>query len=58
MSRNERREGRTCAVAEAVSLLRGVGAGGRENGGPFSNEVLLILQLIECLLYFAPNLSL
>ena len=25
------------------------------HGGPFFNEQLLIVQLIECLLYFAPD---
>lgn len=35
-----------------------MGGGEHENGGPFFNEELLILQFIKYLLYFAPNLSL
>lgn len=33
------------------------GGSEHETGGPFFDEELFILQLIECLLYFAPNLS-
>lgn len=45
-------------MCSATSRGMGMGGEGHENGRPFFNEELLILQLIKYLLYFVPHLSL
>lgn len=57
MIRNEKREREHVQSHKQALHYSEWGGSEHENGGPFFNEELLILQLIECLLYFAPNLS-
>lgn len=58
MISSEERQGRTPTALQAGSAVWGARAvSAVKMVDPFQEE-LLILQLIECLFYFAPNLSL